>query len=255
MLRFGLLGWRTVTGLCAGFFVGLFTVIFFIWVNDIRVSGIFVNAGSFVGAGLGAVIGRRSWDVGGKGPRDPERAPWRPSSAHALARVTTLGPASLANPSNRGICGQPDCYRPSVATVTISSEIRILAAPTVVWSVLATPSQQPVVEPRTRLVSEWGERGTVGSGYELAARGRPTTRLRVTESVPGEVHIVAVEWDGRTRGSQGAHLRPDGGYCILNYTMSIEVPLGLRSIQRVYGTKQLRRWLEAVDRVSTLSAG
>jgi len=113
--------------------------------------------------------------------------------------------------------------------VTISSEIRISAPPAAVWSVLATPSQQPVVEPRTQLVSEWGEPGTVGSGYEPATRGRPTTRLHVTEAVPGELH---------------------GAGCLLTYTMSIDVPLVLRPVQRAYGKKQLSRWLDAVARVS-----
>ena len=138
-----------------------------------------------------------------------------------------------------------------VSKVTISREIRIPASTTVVWSVLSTPSKQPVVEPRVHLISEWGEPGTLDSGYEFAMRGRPNTRMRVTDAVPGERHFVTIDWNGRTRGSQEARLRPDGADCILAYTMSIDVPLGLRSIQRVYGKKQLGRWLESVARVST----
>lgn len=138
-----------------------------------------------------------------------------------------------------------------MSMVRISREIRIPASTAAVWSVLSTPSKQPVVEPRVHLISEWGEPGTLDSGYELAMRGRPTTRLRVTDAVPGERHIVSIDWNGRTRGSQEAHLRPDGADCILTYTMSIDVPLGVRSIQRVYGKKQLSRWLDAVARVST----
>jgi hypothetical protein len=142
-----------------------------------------------------------------------------------------------------------------MSTVRISREIRIPAPAAAVWSVLSTPSQQSVVEPRVRLVSEWGEPGTLGSGYELAMRGRPNMCLRVTDVVPGERHIVELEWKGRTRGSQEAHLRPDGANCILAYSMSIDVPLGLRSMQRVYGKKQLSRWLDAVARVSTAPRG
>ncbi|RNL65724.1 SRPBCC family protein [Nocardioides marmoriginsengisoli] len=138
-----------------------------------------------------------------------------------------------------------------MSTVTISREIRIPAPPAVVWSVLATPSQQSVVDQRVRLISEWGEPGTVDSGYELSMRGRLPMRLHVTDAVAGERHVVAIEWNGRTRGSQEAHLEPDGVGCVLMYTMSIEVPLGLRSLQRIYGEKRLGKWLDAVARVST----
>ena len=135
--------------------------------------------------------------------------------------------------------------------VSVTREIRVAAPAAAVWSVLATPSRQPVVEPRVRLVSEWGEPGTVDSGYELALRGRPTMRLRVTEAVPGERHVTELEWNGRPRGSQEAHLRGDGSGCLLTYTMSVEVPRVLRPLQRAYGGRQLGRWLEAVARVST----
>lgn len=138
-----------------------------------------------------------------------------------------------------------------MSTVAVTREIRIAAPAATVWSVLATPSQQPVVEPRVRLVRQWGEPGTPRSGYELAMRGRPAMCLHVTEAVPGERHVTAIEWKGRTRGSQEARLRPDGADCVLTYTISIDVPLVLRAIQRFYGGRELVRWLEAVSRVST----
>ncbi|GAA4757439.1 hypothetical protein GCM10023350_48840 [Nocardioides endophyticus] len=142
-----------------------------------------------------------------------------------------------------------------MSVVSITREIRINAPTMAVWSVLSTPSQQPVVEPRVHLVSEWGEPGTLDSGYELAMRGRPTMRLQVTDVVPGERHVVAVSWNGRTRGSQDARLRADGADCILTYTFSVEVPLALRPIQRAFGNRQLGRWLDAVAHVSSAPHG
>lgn len=138
---------------------------------------------------------------------------------------------------------------------SFTREIRIAAPTRVVWSVLATPSLQSAVDPRVRLTGEWGEPGTVGSSYELAMRGKPTTRLNVTDAEPGERHVVAVGWDGRTRGSQEARLRPDGAECLLTYTVSIDVPRVLRPVQMAFGARQLGRWLEAVARVSSSSCG
>lgn len=142
-----------------------------------------------------------------------------------------------------------------MSPVRFSREIRIPASPAAVWSVLSTPSQQPVVWPGVRLVSEWGEPGTLGSGYELAMPGRPVTRARVVEVVPGERHVATIDWSGRTRGSQEALLQADGADCLLSYTMSLDAPWGLRSLQRVYGKKRLGHWLEAVARVSTAVDG
>lgn len=139
--------------------------------------------------------------------------------------------------------------------VTISREIRISASPGAVWSALATPSQQPVIEPRVRLVGEWGEPGTVGSGCELAMSGRPTMRMSVTEAAPDELHVVSIEWKGRTRGVQEARLRSVSAGCILTYTMSIEVPLVLVPVQRIFGNRQLVHWLDAVARVTAASDG
>lgn len=122
-----------------------------------------------------------------------------------------------------------------------------------VWSVLSTPSQQPVIDPRVRVVDEWGEPGSVGSSYELTMRGRPTMRLRVTEAAPGESHVGDIEWRGHVRGVQDARLRSDGPSCVLTYTFSIQTPLLLRPIQRVFGHWQLGRWLEGVARASLAS--
>ena len=140
-----------------------------------------------------------------------------------------------------------------MSTVSFTREIKIAAPPTAVWSVLATPSRQPAVDPRVRLTGEWGEPGTVGSSYELAMRGKPTTRLSVTDAEPGVRHVAAVGWNGRPRGSQEAHLRPDGAGCVLTYTVSIDVPRVLRPVQKSFGARQLGRWLEGVARVSTAS--
>lgn len=119
-----------------------------------------------------------------------------------------------------------------------------------VWAVLSTPSQQSVVDPRVRLVGEWGEPGTVGSSYELAMRGRPTMRLRVTDAVPGECHMGDIEFRGRVRGTHEARLRADGAGCVLAYTFSFETPLLLSPLQRIFGHRQLGRWLEGVARAS-----
>lgn len=142
-----------------------------------------------------------------------------------------------------------------MSTVSTTREIRIAASPMAVWTVLSTPSLQPAIDHRVRLVGEWGEPGTVDSSYELAMRGRPTMRLRVTEAVPGECHSGVIEWKGRARGSQEARLRADGPGCVLVYTFSIETPLLLRPIQRAFGTWQLGRWLDGVARVSVASSG
>ncbi|MET3960862.1 hypothetical protein ABIE44_000796 [Marmoricola sp. OAE513] len=139
--------------------------------------------------------------------------------------------------------------------VTISREIRIPAAASTVWWVLATPTQQPLIDDRVHLVTEWGQPGTVGSGYELAMRGRPPMRLTVTDAEPGARHITTIEWNGRARGSQEAHLRADGTACVLAYAMSVEVPRILRPLQRIYGRKQLDQWLESVARVSATTSG
>lgn len=138
-----------------------------------------------------------------------------------------------------------------MTTVTISREIRTAAAPATVWWVLATPSQQPVIDARVQVVNEWGEAGAVGSGYELAVPRRPVMRLQVVDALPGERHLVSVAWEGRTRGAQDARLVPDGTGCVLTYTMSIDVPRVLAPIQRWYGMKQLGEWLDAVARVSS----
>jgi carbon monoxide dehydrogenase subunit G len=138
-----------------------------------------------------------------------------------------------------------------VSTARFTREIRIAAPPTAVWWVLATPSLQSAVEPRVRLTGERGEPGTVGSSYELAMRGKPTTHLSVTDAEPGVRHVAAVGWSGRHRGSQEAQLRPDGAGCVLTYTVSIDVPRILRPFQRTFGARQLGRWLEGVARVST----
>lgn len=135
--------------------------------------------------------------------------------------------------------------------VDVTREIGIPATPEVVWSVLATPSQQPVLEPRVRLVSEWGTPGTVGSGYELAMRGRPAMRLSVTQAIEGDIHAVAIELKGRRRGSQMARLRADGSGSVLTYTVSYDVPRLMSGIQRAYCNRQLARWLESVARVCT----
>lgn len=138
-----------------------------------------------------------------------------------------------------------------MSPVRFSREIRIPASTAAVWSVLSTPSQQAAVWPGVRVVSEWGEPGSLHSGYELAMRGRPNTRARVVDVVPGERQVVTIEWGGRVHGSQEALLRADGADCVLNYSMSLDAPWGLRSLQRVYGRKQLGRWLAGVARVSS----
>lgn len=135
--------------------------------------------------------------------------------------------------------------------VEVTREIAIAARASTVWSVLSTPSQQPVIEPRVRLVSEWGTPGTVDSGYDVAMRGRPTMRMTVTDAIPGELHAVAIGFKGRQRGRQEARLRSHEEGCVLTYTFSIEVPRLMSGIQRSYGNKQLVRWLDAVARVST----
>lgn len=137
-----------------------------------------------------------------------------------------------------------------MAVASFGLEIRIHASPAAVWSVLATPSRQSEIEPRVRLVSEWGEPGVPGSGYELAMGRRPATRLTVTDAVPGEWHRTEIAWNGRPRGSQDARLRAEGASCLLAYTVSLDVPVAMRPIQRAYGRRQLSRWLDAVARVS-----
>lgn len=138
-----------------------------------------------------------------------------------------------------------------MSNVRISHELRIQASAQRVWTVLSTPSRQSSIDPRVRVVEERGEPGTVGSCYVVAARGRPPMSATVTEAVPGTSHVVTLDWNGRTRGLQEARLRPDGQGCVLTYAMEVDVPLGLRWLQRVYGTRQLVRWLDAVARVST----
>jgi hypothetical protein len=142
-----------------------------------------------------------------------------------------------------------------MSQVRFSHEVRIPAALEDVWSVLVTPSLQPVLEPRARLVSEWGEPGTVGSGYEVAMRGRPSMRGRVTDAVMGQRYVVTIEIDGRTRGRQDARLRSDGADCVLFYAVTNDVPRALHWIHRAVGQKQLSRWLDAVARLSTTTRG
>lgn len=76
MLKFGVLAWRMVGGVSAGFFIGLFGSIFFFWVSDTDASVSFLNVGAFIGAGVGGVIAWQSWDTDhNQGSRHREQAP------------------------------------------------------------------------------------------------------------------------------------------------------------------------------------
>ena len=136
-------------------------------------------------------------------------------------------------------------------TVEVTREIEIAARPGAVWITLSTPGQQPRIEPRVCLVSEWGTPGTVDSGYELAMRRRPTLRLTVTHAIPEELHVTAIDLNGRRSGWQEARLTPSEAGTLLAYTFAFQVPTGMGWIQRTYASKQLARWLASVARVSS----
>jgi hypothetical protein len=137
-----------------------------------------------------------------------------------------------------------------MASLSVVREVRIDAAPDAVWRVLSTPTMQPVVEPRARLLDERGEPGTPGSSYDLKIRGR-RLHYRVKAAQPGETYDVAVEMGGRPVASQSGAIRRDGAGCYLTWTVLLEVPLLLRPLARANCNKELTKWLEAVAKATS----
>jgi len=74
MLKFGVLAWRIVGGVCTGFFIGLFAAIFFVWVNDFDANVLVINACSIIGAGVGGVIAWQSWGADYNRPREQDQS-------------------------------------------------------------------------------------------------------------------------------------------------------------------------------------
>lgn len=138
-------------------------------------------------------------------------------------------------------------HAPGMATLSVVREVQIDATPEAVWTVLATPQLQPILEPSARLIEEAGDTGMLGSTYDLKIHGR-RLQYRVEGSEFGKTYAVSIAVGGRPVSAQVGTIRPDGAGCSLTWTVQTEVPLLLRPLARATCNKELPRWLSAVAR-------
>lgn len=137
----------------------------------------------------------------------------------------------------------------------VTQERSIAAAPAAVWSVVSSPVMQERLDRRIRLLSSSGEDGAVSSEYVLRYRsGLFTFRMRyvVVEAEPG-VRLVAEVWRGEKKAAeQRAEIAPAGDGSLLRWTVVQWVGPRTRRFAETSCEKQLKVWLEAVERDSLL---
>lgn len=132
-----------------------------------------------------------------------------------------------------------------MSQLTVTRKVEVAALPSAVWTVISTPSYQPVLEPRARLVSDWGRPATTGSGFELRFRGR-SLRYRVVDAEPGRHYRVDIEANGRSAASQAGDITATDTGCLLTWTVELTLPRLLHRLVRSKCNRELSLWLDAV---------
>ena len=108
------------------------------------------------------------------------------------------------------------------------------------------------LDPRCRLESWSGEPGQVSSEYVLAVNAGlfASFRLRyliVDAEAPSRL-AAEVTRGGKRAGEQRAELVPDGSGTLLRWTTVLWVGPRTRRIAEATSRKQLKTWLDAVER-------
>lgn len=131
----------------------------------------------------------------------------------------------------------------------------IAAPPDAVWAVISRPAMHERLDRRLSLVSASGEDGQVSSEYVLRYRsGLLTVRMRyvVIESDPPARLVAEVSRGEKKLAEQRGEVEPAGDGSLLRWTVVQWVGPLTRRFAEASCEKQLKLWLDAVERESLL---
>jgi len=130
---------------------------------------------------------------------------------------------------------------------SVTQQLRIRAGQAAVWDVIADPSMQERLDPRSRVDSASGDWKCAGSEFTLVVRGS-RVRYVVVQAEPGFRWVSRVEHSGKQIAVQRAELTTSGADTLLHWTVTVSLGSVQRWLWKWSCKREMPRWLAAVER-------